>query len=394
MTESKNEENKLVNIYTATTDDISDIINFYIEVYNGKYTLPDVAEPEIVAEKIEDPGYYWLLAKYNNKIVGSVIFGIDSVNKLGKSYAAAVSKDFRGHDIMRTMVKWAVEKLTVRTRSCDSIYATTRTVSYAPQKVLENLGFISCGIFPNVRKVEFFETHGLQVYFSQNCMNYRRKTPKILPELVYFYNILKKNLNLEDPELVELEPQDPLQKGKEIEFEIISDLKEIVIKFYDYQDREIMQKVFFPFTEPNLLFSAKDGSADFFVEYNPLDGNAMIIAYRFSNVELRQALMWFCETAAKSGIRYIEMLVSAFYTDRQRMALDAQFLPCAYFPAMRMNIKGEREDFFVFSRSFEHLDFMNLNLVDNNRLFLDAFMRCWYNLKVRCQPKFEEWIIG
>ena len=388
------EGNKVVELYTASSEDINAIIDFYIEVYNGKYTLPDVAEPEIVAEKVEDPSYYWLLAKYQNRIVGSVIFAIDSINKLGKSYAAAVSREFRGHNIMHTMVKWAVEKLCIRTRNCDAIYATTRTVSFAPQKVLENLGFISCGIFPNVRKVEFFETHGLQVYFSPQCMKYRRKTPKILPELVYFYNILKKNLELEEPELIEMPEHDPRQMGKEIKFDIITDLKEIVMKFYDFQDREIMQKVFFPFTEPNLLFSAKDGSADFFVEYNPLDGNAMIIAYRFSNVELQKALMWFCETASKSGIKYIEMLVSAFYTDRQRMALDAQFLPCAYFPAMRMNIHGEREDFFVFSRSFESLDFMNLNLVDNNRRFLDAFMKCWYNLKVRCQPSFEEWRIG
>lgn len=392
--ENKQEENQVIELFTATTDDINTIIDFYIEVYNGKYTLPDVADPEIVAEKVEDPGYYWLLAKYEGKIIGSVIFAIDSINKLGKSYAAAVSRDFRGHDIMHTMVHWAVEKLAVRTRNCDAIYATTRTVSFAPQKVLENLGFVSCGIFPNVRKVETFETHGLQVYFSPKCMNYRRQTPKLLPELLDFYNIIKKDFNLEEPELVEIEGQDPNKMGQKIDFDIITDLKEIVMKFYDYQDREIMQKVFFPFTEPNIMFSAKDGSADFFVNFNPMDGNAMIVAYRYSNVELRRALMWFCEKASKSGIRYIEMLVSAFYTDRQRMALDAQFLPCAYFPAMRMNIKGEREDFFVFSRSFEQLDFMDLNLVDNNRLFLDAFMKCWYNLKVRCQPNFEEWRIG
>lgn len=388
------EKDQLVDLYTASIDDIDAIIDFYVEVYHGNYTLPDVAIPEIVAEKIEDPGYYWLLAKCEGKIIGSVIFAIDSVNNLGKSYAAAVSKEFRGHDIMHTMVRWAIEKLTVRTKRCDAIYATTRTLSFAPQKVLENLGFVSCGIFPNVRKVETFETHGLQVYFSPQCMKGRRKTPKLLPELVDFYNIIKKDFNLEEPELIELESHDPNNKGKKIDFNIITDLKEIVMKFYDYQDREIMQKVFFPFTEPNLMFSAKDGSADFFLNFNPMDGNAMIVAYRYSNIDLRQALMWLCEEASKSGIRYLEMLVSAFYTDRQRMALDAQFLPCAYFPAMRMNIKGEREDFFVFSRSFEKLDFMDLHLVDNNRLFLDTFMKCWYNLKVRCQPVFEEWRIG
>ena len=81
-------------------------------------------------------------------------------------------------------------------------------------------------------------------------MKDRRKTPKLLPELVDFYNIIKKDFNLEEPELIELESHDPNNKGKKIDFNIITDLKEIVMKFYDYQDREIMQKVFFPFTEP------------------------------------------------------------------------------------------------------------------------------------------------
>jgi hypothetical protein len=38
---------------------------------------------------------------------------------------------------------------------------------------------------------------------------------------------------------------------------------------------------------------------------------------------------------------------------------------------------------------------MDMHLVDNNRRFLDAFMKCWYDLLVRCQPDFdEEWRIG
>ena len=224
------EQDKLVELFTAHIDDINAIIDFYVEVYNGNYTLPDVSDPEVIAEKIEDPGYYWLLAKCEGKIIASVIFAIDSVNNLGKSYAAAVSRDFRGNDIMHTMVRWAIEKLTVRTRRCDAIYATTRTLSFAPQKVLENIGFVSCGIFPNVRKVENFETHGLQVYFAPNCIESRRKTPKLLPELIDFYNIIKKDFNLEEPELIELESKDPNKKGKKIDFSIITDLKEIVMK--------------------------------------------------------------------------------------------------------------------------------------------------------------------
>jgi len=38
---------------------------------------------------------------------------------------------------------------------------------------------------------------------------------------------------------------------------------------------------------------------------------------------------------------------------------------------------------------------MDLHLVDTNRRFLDAFMKCWYEMLVRCQPDFdEEWRLG
>lgn len=388
--------NKGVVFQPATADDIEAIIDLYIKVYNGKYTLPEVADPEIIAKKVEDPNYFWTLAHLEGRVVGSVIFTIDPVNKIGKSYAAAVLSELRGRDVMRTMVKHSLKLLTERTRTCDVIYATTRTVSFAPQVVLEHLGFLPMGIFPNVRKVESFETHGLEVYFREQSLQYRRPRPQLIPEIIDFYNVARDELELEDEaEEIILDEQDPRKMGASIAFEVDENLDDIRAKYDSYQDKDMMQRVFFPFTEPNLLFTAKDGTADIFVNFNKLDGNGVILGYRFSGKDLRRTLMWFCEEAAKSGMRYIEMLVNAFKPEMQRLALDAKFLPCAYFPSMKMNDDGMREDFIIFSRSFEKLDFMNMHLVDTNRRFLDAFMKCWYSLLIRCQPDFdEEWRIG
>ncbi|MDD2998562.1 MAG: GNAT family N-acetyltransferase [Erysipelotrichia bacterium] len=379
----------------ASKDDIDAIIDLYVKVYKGKYTLPEVADPVIIAKKVEDPAYFWTVAKTEGRLIGSVIFAIDPVNKLGKSYAAAVLSEFRGQDVMRTMVKHGIQLLAEKTRTCDVIYATTRTVSFAPQVVLEHLGFVSMGIFPNVRKVESFETHGFEVYLSSRCLEYRRKRPLLIPDMHEFYNIIRDELNLEDAETVLLEAQDPRKMGPTITFDVSKNIEEVSSRFYHYQDKDLMKKVFFPFTDPNMLFSASDGTADIFVNFNELDGNGVIVGYRFSGEDLRNTLMWFCEEASKSGMRYIEMLVSAFKPEMQRLALDAKFLPCAYFTAMRMNDDGAREDYLVFSRSFESLDFMDMHLVDTNRKFLDAFMKCWYDMLVRCQPDFdEEWRIG
>lgn len=163
-------DKRVVVFQPASRDDVDAIIDLYIKVYKGKYTLPDVADPAIIAKKVEDSAYFWTVAKIENRLIGSVIFAIDPVNKIGKSYAAAVLNEFRGQDVMRTMVRHGLQLLTEKTRVCDIIYATTRTVSFAPQVVLEHLGFLSTGIFPNVRKVESFETHGLEVYLGPKCL--------------------------------------------------------------------------------------------------------------------------------------------------------------------------------------------------------------------------------
>lgn len=389
------EDGRVVHFTPASSTEADEIIALYHRVYKGHYTLQEVTQADILRKKVEDPNYFWTLAKIGDDIVGSVIFAIDPVNKIGKCYAAAVMSEFRGQDVMRTMVLHGLDRLTKRTRSCDVIFATTRTVSFAPQVVLEHLGFYPMGIFPNVRKVESFETHGLEVYFRPESLPLRRKRPQLVPEVGSFFQIVRKLLDLEDYDTIDLEQADLRRMGDPIRFGVERDSDDIRVKCEYYQDKDLMDRVFFPFTEPNLLFHSEDGKAEIFVNFNELDGNGVIVAYRIDHPDLRRVLMWFCEAASMVGMRYIEMLVSAFRPEIQRVALDARFLPCAYFPGMRMAPDGQREDYLVFSRSFESLDFMDMHLVATNRKFLDAFMKCWYEMLVRSQPDFdEEWRIG
>ena len=100
--------------------------------------------------------------------------------------------------------------------------------------VLEHLGFLSTGIFPNVRKVESFETHGLEVYLGPKCLEYRRKTPQLIPEMLDFYNIVRGELNLEEAETVIIDEEDPRKMGQAIAFDVQSDIEEISEKFYRY----------------------------------------------------------------------------------------------------------------------------------------------------------------
>ncbi|MBF0500746.1 MAG: GNAT family N-acetyltransferase [Candidatus Riflebacteria bacterium] len=389
------QDNREIHFQIATENDIGGIISLYDSVYKGSYTLKDVQDPAIIRKKIENPNFFWTLAHEHQRVIGSVIFAIDPLNKIGKCYAAAVLPEFRGQDVMRTMVLHGLERLTSRTRLCDVIYATTRTTSVAPALVLEHLGFQSMGIFPNVRKVKSFETHGLEVFFRDGCFDLRRSPPLLVPEVAEFYNIVSEVLGLPGHQSIDLPLSDPRQMGEPMVFIVERDEIKVLETFDRYQDHDLMNKVFFPFIDPNLLFSSEDGKAEIFVNFNEMDGNGVIVAYRIEIDDLRRVLMWFCEAASQVGMRYIELLISAYRPELQRAAIDARFLPNAYFPAMRWTENNRREDYVAFSRSFERLDFMDLHLVDTNRRYLDAFMKCWYEMLVRCQPDFdEEWRLG
>jgi hypothetical protein len=390
MRRLKLNDGREIHFKPASAKDVPAIIGLYNCIYHGHYTLREVTDPEIARQKVEDPSYFWLLALMGQEVVGSVIFAVDPVNKLGKCFGAAVLGEFRGQDVMHTMIQQGVERLTHRTRSCDIVYGTTRTVSPAPAQLVEHLGFHPMGIFPNVRKVESFETHGLEIFFRKGCLDIRRQKPVLIPELREFYRIVQDLLRFEDHEEIELEAADPRKMGKPVVFHLERDEQKVLQLYRRYQDKDVLDKVFFPFTDPDLLFVSEDQQAEFFVNFNVVDGHAVVLGYRVQDPDLRRMLMWFCESASQVGMRYIELIVNAFKPEMQRIASDARFLPCAYFPAMRMNDMGLREDYIVFSRSFEQLDFMDMHLVGPNRRFLDAFMKCWYEMLVRCQPDFDD----
>ena len=166
-------DNTRVRLKRAELSDIDQILKLYDIVYSSKYTLPEATQKEAAAEKIASDDCRWYICVKKNQVIGSVIFRIDEANRLGKVYAAAVHPEYQGKNIMHYMVKEVVEDLCNISRLCDAIYATTRTVSFASQIVLEHIGFISLGIFPNVRRVQKHESHGLEVFFSKTAFENR-----------------------------------------------------------------------------------------------------------------------------------------------------------------------------------------------------------------------------
>ena len=76
------------------------------------------------------------------------------------------------------------------------------------------------------------------------------------------------------------------------------------------------------------------------------------------------------------NMAYIEIILDAYTPQLQREAMDARYIPSAYFPCIKRS-GNRRYDCVVFSRTFEVLDFRNVKLLSLYKNFLREYLALW-----------------
>ncbi|HOX22904.1 MAG TPA: hypothetical protein PLL10_05525, partial [Elusimicrobiales bacterium] len=134
---------------------------------------------------------------------------------------------------------------------------------------------------------------------------------------------------------------------------------------------------FVPFHEPNLMLISHDQKNEIYVHCAEKDRYSVIVGGRVENPDLALLLKSAVRTLnSRVGVSYVELMIDAYSPRLQRHALNALFLPSAYFPGLNL-IEGQRQDHIVFSRSFDMLDFRNVNIMPAYRKFLRAYLNMW-----------------
>jgi hypothetical protein len=238
-------------IASARKRDIKSIQKLYNDVYEGKFTLPEVIERKKMEKIMYGENHIWVVAIYESKICASYIFSIDLEKNIGKLYAAVVDPHFRGMDLMVKMIKTTKKFLEHNKVFLDTVYATFRTVSLAPRKVLSELGFKSLGVFPNVHRVDEEETHGLQVWLGENAKNIRKKPPFLIPEMQSVYEVVREILDLEEPVICDK------GESRRLKFDKIYHGEVVKMMYKKAKDKKSLIMDFFPFHEPNYCFESK-----------------------------------------------------------------------------------------------------------------------------------------
>lgn len=368
-----------VTLRKVTESDIDDIKDLYYKVYGGKYSLPEVTNRDKTKWVINDPNYLWLISEIiaddgEKEIIGSVIFVTEPHHLIGKIFAGIVAPKFRGHKLLKTAIKKGLDYLMKERKLCDLIYGVVRT--FAPvsfHEDLKDLGFVDLGIFPNVRKLHRYETHGLKVIFSPEALEKRRTKPELIPSANKIYEITRKELNLEKA-ILDIVPyrgikEYPFKKTKLF----IEKSSEIEWEYYDHRDKGDLVFDFFPFHYPQLKFYTKNFSTEIFVHFQEIDGHASILGIKTNIEDLTGLLITAGEYLESMGIKYLEILAKAYQLDSQRQLFKANFLPCAYFPAAKRKLSGIREDYVVFCRCFVSLNFQGLHFTPETKPYAKAF---------------------
>lgn len=374
-----------IRVRLATEQDIPEMQGLFAVAYRGKYSFDYAIDPIKLAAEIDDLQHHlWLVAEdlEVGLLAGAIYFIFDPAQRLGKAAGAVVLPKYRNGGLGQTLLKTGVNYLTKTLAAVDVIYGTTRTVSIAPTRMVEEVGFHPLGIFPNAIYFENLEHLNLDIYLTEAALARRRKKPYLFPPFLEVYNIARKQLGLEKAALVT--ERAPLKLSpQKIRLGVMNDEKETAKRFDQLVNEQRLANRFFPFHRPNQILMTEDGGTEVFVCYDGEGKQASILGYRTDRVDLHDLLDSVAATLQRAGAGYVDLLVDAYDFILQQAAFTARFVPSAYFPAMKLNDDGLRDDFFVLSRTFRLLDFSGIVLTGTNLKFLRAYIRYYHELYIQ-----------
>ncbi|MBI4801758.1 MAG: hypothetical protein HY796_04450 [Elusimicrobia bacterium] len=367
-----------IAIRLAKVQDMRRMQMLYAEVYGGNYSISLITDKDKMRRAIENDDYYWLVADCEGRIIASLVYALDLEYRISKAFGAVVSQDYRKMDLAYTMMKLVLDDITHNKKLVDTVYATTRTANYAPQRLTESLGFIKMGIFPNTHKVSENETHCFSAYITEEALKKRRCRPRLIADVEPFYNLIRKQINLDKAVITPVKSlyRENRNRIAPLHLETITAPNFIKNRYKRFKSDGFFAHNYMPFHEPNLIFITPDQSTEVYLQYNQKDKYSVVIGGVTKEKSAAVALESIAQKLNEMNMAYIEVILDAYAPQLQREAMDARYIPSAYFPCMKKT-GSRRYDCIVFTRTFEILDFRNVKILSLYKSFLREYLKLW-----------------
>lgn len=362
----------------ANLKDMASILQLYSSAYEGTYPDPTFGNVTRLQRAIEKVGtFIYVVVDDELRVIASILFLYDKENFLAKAGAAVVSPESRGQQLTQQLIRFGIQDLEEKTQGVALLYITARTVHKGAQILTSQMGFKQLGIFPNVHKTDEYETHALAALFFKDTLSQRytdfEQHPKVLP----LFNIVRENVsNL--PQMKEALMWDRKNYfGKVPCLEVIEAPEFVKNRMKNLVKRNAVDLAFFPFHTPTILITSPTQNIEVFAYVNDADKHCVITGCNIDKeVSFTDLFLKVSNILRDRGIRYIEVILRANRLNIIDKVTKAKFLPCGYVPSFQL--EGEkRYDYVVFSRSYEILDFQNIQLTGSNQKYLKNYINLW-----------------
>ncbi len=364
-------------IVLATLNDIVGILDLYQLAYTGLYPDRSFHGPQELRQSLLDDSKRIYLVKDQGKVIACLLFLYNEEYMLGKAGGAVVHPDYRGHNITQKMIEFGIKDIQNSTRGLEVLYITTRTVHKAAQVLTANMGFKQLGIFPNVHKTRDYETHALAAMYFGDALSKRYESFEQHPDIYNLFEIVRENISLPAMKKADLWTEKNYY-GEVPALEVVDSAPSFTQNRYKkLKASNEIDLAFFPFHKPNLWITSPAENIELFAYVNEYDKHCVILGCKIDReVSFTDLFLKVSNLLRDRGIRYIEVIIRANRMNILNKVLGAKFIPCGYLPAFQS--EGEkRYDYAVFSRSFEVLDFNNLQLTGANERYLRNYISLW-----------------
>jgi RimJ/RimL family protein N-acetyltransferase len=361
----------------ATPSDIADLRQLYYAVYGPHYPTALGTDPAEMSRLIEDPHTLWLVARCRRTgtLAASAAIHGEPGSRTGRLEGLAVHPDHRAAGLAGALTEELCARM-LGTGRLDSVYATVRTVSAGPQRVVSRNGFRPVGILPNAVDLNNRESLALYAHHATGVLDRRIPVPEVPTPLAPLLRAVERTLGIDFGQTRVTAPLPAPKQPMTARLETVEAPAFVLRRFRDrFPDAG---QWFYPLHSPNTLLVADDGSFEVYAYLNRTGRYCALVAAHPDAATAAAYLESITRTLTRTGAGYVEALLPLSQHGLLSAFLAQGFIPSALYPAMRPESGGESfHDYVVMSRTAEQIDFRGVVVDEPLQPYLDAYVSAW-----------------
>ncbi|MFJ3923151.1 GNAT family N-acetyltransferase [Streptomyces sp. NPDC090022] len=378
-----------VRIAPAAAADIAELRQLYYAVYGPHYPAALGTDPAVMARLIEDPHSLWLVARRRDTgaLAASAAVHGEPGSRIGRLEGLAVHPEHRSGGLAAALTGELCARM-LDTGRLDSVYATVRTVSPGPQRVVARNGFRPLGILPNAVDLSSRESLALYARHADGVLDRRVPVPEVPAPLLPLLRTAGSCLGVSYRDVRPTAAPAPAAPAVADAAVADADPAERLemIEAPAFVRRRLRERIpdaggwFYPLHTPNVLLTPEDGRFEVFAYLNRTGGYCSLLAAHPDPAAVADHLDVVTRTLTRAGASYVEALVPLAHHGALAAFLAQGFVAGALYPAMRADGEGAGagfHDYVVLSRSTEQIDFRGVAVEPPLQPYLDCYLSAW-----------------